>query len=172
MAQQRTNAKPQIVTFKQLLTLAHDKGLRGIETEALTIKDDGAAFFKATVTLTDGSTFTGHADASKTNVKEAMLNCLPRMAETRAIVRALRLAVNVGEVAAEELEDYDGRSDYAAPSPTPRKSAIDSTAAMTKQQEVAIRNLCQKRGIDAPLMDGWTQKQAADQIAALSKQPA
>jgi hypothetical protein len=172
MPQARTNAKPQIVTFKQLLNLAHEKGVKRIITEAITITD-GFAFFRCCVVMTDGAEFTGHADATKSNVKPAMTNCLPRMAETRSIVRALRLAVNVGEVAVEELEEYEERTDSAAPSPAPRsKAAIDSTAAMTEQQEVAIRNLCQKRGIDAPLMDGWTQKQAADQIAALSKQPA
>ncbi len=103
--------KREIVTFRQLLGMAHEKGLLGIETEALTV-EDGFAFFRAKVTLSGGDdgealVYTGHAEATKNNVAPAMQSCLPRMAETRAVVRALRLAVNVGEVAAEELSGYD-----------------------------------------------------------------
>lgn len=169
MAPPKNNPAPQIVTFKQLLKMAHDEGLRSIETDALHVGDDGTAFFKATVTMDNGGKFTGHADASRTNVKPAMLNCLPRMAETRAIVRALRLAVNVGDVAAEELEDYEQQAEYASKPSVTRKPAIETDAPMTPQQASAIQNLCTKRGIVAPLMDGWTQQRAAEQIATLSK---
>jgi hypothetical protein len=99
-------AQAQIVDFKTLLRTAHQKGMKGIETEAMTVKED-FAFFRASVTMQDGSVYTGHGDASPKNVKPQMVIHLIRLAETRAIVRALRLATNIGTVAAEEMADYD-----------------------------------------------------------------
>ena len=110
MAQQK-----KIVDFKTLLNLAHQKGLENIETESLAVNEK-FAFFKARVTMTGGKVYMGHGDASPANVRSDMAIHMIRLAETRAIVRALRLAVNVGEVAGEELADYDHhRSESSVP---------------------------------------------------------
>lgn len=99
-------AQKKVVDFKTLLALAHSRGIESVETESLAVNEK-FAFFKATVTMTGGKTYCGHGDATPANVRPDMVIHMIRLAETRAIVRALRLAVNVGEVGAEELADYD-----------------------------------------------------------------
>jgi hypothetical protein len=111
MAQTQTQKK--VVDFKTLLALAHSRGIESVETESLVVNET-FAFFKAAVTMSGGKTYTGHADATPQNVGPGMAPSFIRMAETRAVVRALRLAVNVGEVGAEELADYDHQSHTAA----------------------------------------------------------
>lgn len=103
----RTMAE-SVINYKSLLALAHEKGLDSILTEPLEVRED-FAFFRATVTMTGGKVFMGHAEATPANVKPAMRTCLPRLAETRAKARALRDAVNIGEVSAEELPDFSDR---------------------------------------------------------------
>jgi hypothetical protein len=116
----------RVVTYKQLLKLAHERGLTTITTELLqapTEGNDRVAICKATVTLErDGRVmmFQGMADAAPNNVKPAMVNCLLRLAETRSKARALRDAVNIGDVSAEELDSYDDAA--AAPVAKPKLS--------------------------------------------------
>jgi len=102
MAQQ----KKRVVTYEMVLNLAHQKGLESIETEALTVTET-FAFFKAVVTMESGKRFIGHGDASPANVRPDMVPSMIRLAETRAKARALRDAVNIGEVALEELPDFE-----------------------------------------------------------------
>jgi len=97
------------VTFKGLLSLAHEEGLRKTETTLVQAPSDAngkTAIVAATVQTRRGS-FSGIGDASPQNVNRKIAPHVIRMAETRAIARALRVAVNIGEVAIEELsEDY------------------------------------------------------------------
>ena len=96
-----------------LLNLAHETGLKGIQTELVQVPSEAnnrVAICTATVTMEkDGveRTFTGIGDAAPNNVAPAMQTCLIRMAETRAKARALRDATNVGVAAFEELGDED-----------------------------------------------------------------
>ena len=105
-----------------LLDAAHHEGLKSVETQLLQIGDESNErtwLFRASVT-TDKGTFTGHGDASPANVSRNMLSVLPRMAESRALARALRFAVNAGAlVAVEELGD-DDIEQHPAPRPAPR----------------------------------------------------
>lgn len=167
MAQQKMDGR-KVVTFKQLLGMAHAKGLQSIKTEPLTVNET-FAFFRCTVTMTGGSEFDGHAEATKANTTPAMHNCLPRLAETRAIVRALKLALSVGDVAAEELPEYDSSIEETQPRTAPRKSALDENAPMTEQQEIAIRKMSEVRGRKVPDMTGWTQRDAGEDLALLSR---
>ena len=69
------------------------------------------ALFKAIVTL-NGMTFTGHGDATSDNIDNAAIGKhFIRMAETRAIVRALRFATNDARCAVEETEDSGIKED-------------------------------------------------------------
>ena len=115
--------------------------------------------------------FTGIGDAAPNSVAPAMLNCLIRMAETRAKARALRDAVNVSVSAFEELGEDDsqptskpqypegeytcGRKTKPVPNriayiPTrPNYESRDSEIGKATPQQVgAIRSLCQKQGVD------------------------
>lgn len=97
-----------------LVHLAHEAGLVEIKTKLLQYpsqENGGTCYFRAKVTLHDGDdgrcTFTGHADANAGNVGAMVKLHLPRMAETRAINRALRFALDVGYVSAEEVGEED-----------------------------------------------------------------
>ena len=93
--------------------MAHEQGLKSIATELVQIPNENnnrVAICTASVTLEkDGvmRAFHGIGDAAPNNVAPAMLDCLIRLAETRAKARALRDAVNVGMAALEELSDDD-----------------------------------------------------------------
>ena len=97
------------VLYAGLLDLAHTQGLRAIRTRLLQIPtdDNGQTAIASAEVETDRGTFSGLGDANPTNVSRAMLNCMIRLAETRAKARALRDAVNVGVAAFEELGDLD-----------------------------------------------------------------
>src|SRR5215217_6250899 len=110
-----TRQGKQYVLFAGLLDEAHNRGLRGIDTELVQVPtpDNGnVAVVKATVEMEgpdegQGRTFSGIGDASPENVGRNIVPHIIRMAETRAKARALRDAVNVGATALEELSDGD-----------------------------------------------------------------
>src|SRR5258708_7871614 len=100
------------VLYAGLLARAHELGLTGISTTLIQIPHETnyyVAICAATITLEDKAgkvvSFSGIGDASPKNVTPAMLNCTIRMAETRSKARALRDAINIGLVAAEEMSD-------------------------------------------------------------------
>src|ERR671915_1476495 len=105
-----TRQGKQYVLFAGLLDEAHNRGLRGIDTELVQVPDDSngsVAIVKATAEMDDGRRFSGIGDASPENVGRNIVPHLIRIAETRAKARALRDAVNVGATALEELSDGD-----------------------------------------------------------------
>ena len=73
-----------------------------INTEELSTSTEDMPKFKATVKGEKGI-FTGHGDANNSNVNSMIANHKYRMAETRAIARALRLYNNIGMCSVEEL---------------------------------------------------------------------
>ncbi len=102
-----------MITLSDLLGMAHKKGLKSITTECITYNSEKkSAMFKATVIMyrkggasTDGDmVFTGHGDVDQENLKKESFVSPHwyRMAETRAIVRALRWATNEARAAEEE----------------------------------------------------------------------
>ena len=95
------------IAYKGLLSVAHDEGLKSVKTEVVQVPtEDNArsAIVRATVRTRRG-VFTGLGDANPGNVNKRVAPHVLRMAETRAVARALRVAVNIGEVAIEELGD-------------------------------------------------------------------
>lgn len=126
-----TRQGKQYVLFSGLLDEAHNRGLRGIDTELIQVPDESngnVAVVKATVEMEGPEgprTFGGIGDASPANVGRNIAPHLIRMAETRAKARALRDAVNVGATALEELSDGDDAPPAKAPAPdnhTPPRS--------------------------------------------------
>jgi hypothetical protein len=105
------------VTHSGLLQLASRKGCRGIKTilqERLSDVGTGRWVFKATVYKSLGSRgFVGHGDADPSNTSALVRGAEMRVAETRAVNRALRKAYGIGICSVEELGWLSG-----APSPS------------------------------------------------------
>ena len=95
------------VTHTGLLRLARRKRCRGIHVEAVdSLCDSGANRFvlKATVFPSKGSSgFVGYGDADPSNVSLLVRGAEMRIAETRAVNRALRKAYGIGICSVEEI---------------------------------------------------------------------
>ena len=93
------------VLFEGLLDEAHKQGLFEINTAlvcAPSQENNYMAIVKAQV-KTERGQFSGIGDASPANVNSMIAPHVIRMAETRAIARALRLACNIGMASSVEL---------------------------------------------------------------------
>ncbi len=95
------------VTHTGLIGLARRKRCSGIHIEAVSSLCDSAAnrfVLKATVFPTKGSSgFVGYGDADPSNVSSLVRGAEMRVAETRAVNRALRKAYGIGICSVEEL---------------------------------------------------------------------
>ncbi|MBE0447326.1 MAG: hypothetical protein IBX64_04365 [Actinobacteria bacterium] len=93
------------VLFEGLLEMAHASGLKRVETQLLQAphKDNGMLAIVRAVIETDKGVFSALGDASPESAERPMQPHLVRLADTRAIARAMRIAVNVGMTAVEEI---------------------------------------------------------------------
>ena len=95
------------VTHTGLLRLARRKRCRGIHVEAVDSLCDSAAnrfVLKATVYPSkDSAGFVGYGDADPSNVSLLVRGAEMRIAETRAVNRALRKAYGIGICSVEEI---------------------------------------------------------------------
>jgi hypothetical protein len=100
------------VTHTGLLRLARRKRCRGIHVEAVDSLCDSAAsrfVLKATVYPSkESSGFVGYGDADPSNVSLLVRGAEMRIAETRAVNRALRKAYGIGICSVEELGSNPG----------------------------------------------------------------
>lgn len=108
------------VTHTGLVRLANRHYCSGIDVEAIREFCDPIASrwaFKATVYKSRRSKgFVGHGDADPSNVSSLVRGAEMRVAETRAVNRALRKAYGIGLCSVEELGSFSGTSkDFAAP---------------------------------------------------------
>lgn len=104
----RVTDEEDIVTYKGLLSMAHDDGLKRICTRVLQhpSEENGHTVVVHAEVETQKGIFQGIGDANPGNVNAKIRPHLIRMAETRAKARALRDAVNIGVVSMEELADF------------------------------------------------------------------
>ena len=95
------------VTHTGLIALARRKRCSGIHVEAVDSLCDSAAnrfVLKATVFPSKGSSgFVGYGDADPSNVSSLVRGAEMRVAETRAVNRALRKAYGIGICSVEEI---------------------------------------------------------------------
>ena len=94
------------VTHTGLLRLAFRRRCGGIRTTAVHRLSDSAAnrwVFKATVYRSGSKGFVGYGDADPSNVSLLVRGAEMRVAETRAVNRALRKAYGIGICSVEEL---------------------------------------------------------------------
>jgi hypothetical protein len=117
----------EMVLYAGLLDEAHAQGLKRITTYLVQIPSDengGVAIVSAEVETAKG-TFSGIGDADKGNTNRMVLPHLIRFAETRAKARALRDAINLGNLdLADEGPINDNDGDNGKPSPE-RKQTTD-----------------------------------------------
>jgi hypothetical protein len=132
------------VLFSGLLSLAHEEGLTRVTTTLVQIPNDSngnVAICHATVETAKGC-FDGIGDASPTNVGRAIVPHLIRMSETRAVARAFRVAVNVGEALADDPSD-EGRepssATYASANANAAKAASAANAAYAESPRTEAR---------------------------------
>lgn len=106
------------VTHSGLVGIAQRRRCSGIRTAVVKSLSEPAAdrwVFRATVYKAPSCTgFVGYGDAQPSNVSLGVRGCEMRIAETRAVNRALRKAYGVGLCSVEEL---GGLSSRAEPSP-------------------------------------------------------
>jgi len=109
------------MTHAGLLRLAHRKRCAGIKTSL----EKGASdpiinrwVFKAVVyTSPNSAGFFGFGDADPSNTSPLVRGAEMRVAETRAVNRALRKAYGIGLCSVEELGSFSGPSQFFAASP-------------------------------------------------------
>lgn len=179
------------VLMAGLLELAHQDGLNFTHTEILQFpnqENGNTTIVRATVRTGKGE-FSGIGDASPASVpnKSIAVHSI-RMAETRAVARALRVATNVAMTAFEELGG-DVEAPKAQPAqdqpkqkalPEPVKSS-DSVVPMTDEQGKRIQWICKQIGMDGQTLNttitakykhGWkhlTKQEANELIDQLSE---
>jgi len=109
------------VTHAGLLRIAQRRRCVGIKTSLQKDVSDPIAnrwVFKATVYKTPRSQgFVGYGDADPSNVSALVRGAEMRVAETRAVDRALRKAYGIGLCSVEELGSFSGPPRPAAPTP-------------------------------------------------------
>ena len=172
------------ISLKGLLAIAHGEGLSAITTEVVQLPTDSnakVAVVRATAETRKGR-FSGIGDANPSNVNRRIAPHILRMAESRAVARALRLAVNIGEVALEELGDdfaidagarvSTGHADpqlnapgtAGAPRPSQNNGGNGAGAAngrspdvgdrVTARQVSAINSACRRLGVSQTDLSG------------------
>src|SRR5947208_2205653 len=94
------------ISHTGLLRIAHRRRCAGIETEIeqhTTEPSVGRWVFRATVHKSNSTRFVGYGDADPSNVSPLVHGAEMRIAETRAVNRALRKAYGIGICSVEEL---------------------------------------------------------------------
>ncbi|HEX7127892.1 MAG TPA: hypothetical protein VF406_19215 [Thermodesulfobacteriota bacterium] len=168
----------EFVLYAGVLDLAHQKGIRRLETEVVQLPSDQngrECVVRATLELEGGRIFTDYGDANPTNVNRPIAQHLIRMASTRAKARVLRDATNIGLTALEELgslEDDEpaspplpraAQAEGARPSREPRgtRGGADSPRgiAVTDAQLRAIRSIARSKGMTPQAVEDFARRQ-------------
>lgn len=105
------------VSHSGLLRIAHRRRCFGIDTavdQHMSEPSAGRWVFKATVRKSQTRSFVGYGDADPSNVSPLVHGSEMRIAETRAVNRALRKAYGIGICSVEEV------GSFAEPSQPPR----------------------------------------------------
>ena len=127
------------ITHAGLLKIAHRDGCTAIEVEPaleLSAPAEKRWVFRATVRKQGRArVFVGYGDADPTNVTPMMHGAELRIAETRAVNRALRKAYGIGLCSAEEI----GAVTNNPPSP-PEAAALNGGATNGRVTEMRVRN--------------------------------
>ena len=132
------------VTHAGLLRLASRRHCRGIDVQQVLESCDQSAgrwVFRATVYKSSGlKGFVGYGDADPSNVSDIVRGAEMRVAETRAVNRALRKAYGIGLCSVEELGAFSGPPQ---PSPAPAQSNRSQSSNGSSNGQPRLRDqLC------------------------------
>ena len=137
-----------------LLRVAHEHGLKSI-TNQLVSFDGESAVMRCTVEGERGQ-YAAYGDANPRNVGRQVASACLRMAETRAVNRALRLYTGLGMTTTEELPG-DGAATVAPP---PTATIADVRAALLgalpEAEQSALWDYADER-LKVALVDGPTR---------------
>ena len=105
----KENSTDDLTTFEDLLNMAHAKFKGKFSIQTRMIENDWEnkrAIFKAEILVEEDpqKAYTAYGDATQDNCGEMVKKHYIRMAETRAIARALRWATNNAKTAVEETD--------------------------------------------------------------------
>jgi hypothetical protein len=135
------------VTHTGLLRLARRKRCRGIHVESVdSLCDTGACRYvlKATVYPSKGSAgFVGYGDADPSNVSLRVRGAEMRMAETRAVNRALRKAYGLGICSLEEIGSFSGSVESGSDSSRVRPKTTNGGSNGNNSAHKVRDRLCQ-----------------------------
>lgn len=124
----------KFVTFEGLLNEFHQNGGKSINTEVVSTSP---LIIKATASGEKG-TFSGIGDADESNVNKMIAVHKIRMAETRAIARALRWYNNIGMCSTDEMGGQDN-----TPTGTTKEDSHVPEMVRTKDEIKDLKcNLC------------------------------
>ena len=120
----------QYITHEGLLSLAHEAGLKAISTNLISYQGVGKeAVVRATAEGEKG-TYTGLGDASPQNVGKNIATATLRMAETRAVNRALRAYLGIGLTTFEEMPPDEPAARVSTPSARPAAAPARTSFGM------------------------------------------
>jgi len=111
------------VTHSGLLRIAKRRRCLGITTELeLSVSDpvQGRWIFRATVLKSGSELFVGYGDANPSSVSDLVRGAEMRVAETRAVNRALRKAYGIGICSVEEIGTIPNTGEKLPPQSTNR----------------------------------------------------
>jgi hypothetical protein len=148
------------VTHSGLLGLAQRRHCAGIETELLKDFSDSSLshwVFKAKVYKTPSSRgFAGYGDADPTNVSSMVRGAELRIAETRAVNRALRKAYGIGLCSVEELGAFSSTPRSAAvPSPSNRSHSSNGSGNGQPRLRDQLCLLIRQYNLDSNLVKAY-----------------
>ena len=120
----------QYITHEGLLSLAHEAGLKAISTALISYQGVGKeAVVQATAEGEKGP-YTGLGDASPQNVGKNIATATLRMAETRAVNRALRAYLGIGMTTFEEMPPDEPAARVSTPSARPAAAPARTSFGM------------------------------------------
>jgi hypothetical protein len=148
------------VTHAGLLRIALRRRCVGIRTILQERQSDPVAgrwVFKATVYKSRGSRgFAGYGDADPSNVSPLVRGAEMRVAETRAVNRALRKAYGIGICSVEELGSFSGSPQT---SPTPARSNGFHASSSSNNGQPRLRDqlclLIRQYNLDSTLVKAY-----------------
>jgi hypothetical protein len=146
------------VTHSGLLRIANRNRCRGIRVQPVREFCDTAAgrwAFKATVFRSATCKgFVGFGDADPTNVSSVVHGAEMRIAETRAVNRALRKAYGIGICSVEELGATTGPAAGSVQKRPPQSAINNGTNGHTRVRD-RLCQLIRQHGLDAALVKSY-----------------